>query len=52
MSRTFRKNKYGKKVPDGKTNYKCRCEYCIHLKYNYRKQLTIEEDLKCSDEYL
>ena len=30
MSRTIRKNRYGKKEKEGQhTTYKCRCEYCL-----------------------
>lgn len=45
MSRTIRKNKKGETCKDGKTGYRCRCEYCIGQKYKNRKGLTAKEAL-------
>ena len=45
MSRTYRKNRRtGEKLRDGQT-WKRKCEWCVHNKWNYRNELTVEEDL-------
>lgn len=39
MSRTIKKDRYNKKSKwIKKLMYKCRCEYCLNLKYKLRKQ--------------
>ena len=39
MSRTIKKDRYNKKSKWIKElMYKCRCEYCLNLKYTLRKQ--------------
>jgi len=53
MSRTFRTDpKRFIKVPDGQYWYKCKCSWCVNIKYRDRYGLTVKENLKANDETL
>ncbi len=39
MSRTYRKDRHThKKVHDGQMRYKCKCEWCINIKWRDRRR--------------